>query len=83
MYESAGKTRRSPPGGDSQSSGFFQTGQGLFSYIVFMQYAQFDGFPRIVPSHYSNQYLQSRSSPAKAEHPVSTYSQWPASATRA
>ncbi|KAI6032903.1 hypothetical protein F5J12DRAFT_797234 [Pisolithus orientalis] len=61
MYESAGKTRRSPPGGDSQSSGFFQTGQ--------------------VPSHYSNQYLQSRSSPAKAEHPVSTYSQWPTSAT--
>lgn len=28
MYAPASKTRRSPPGGDSQNSGFFQTGQG-------------------------------------------------------
>lgn len=28
MYGPVAKTRRSPPGGDSQSSGFFQTGQG-------------------------------------------------------
>ncbi|KAI6121463.1 hypothetical protein F5141DRAFT_998507 [Pisolithus sp. B1] len=79
MYESAGKTRRSPPGGDSQSSGFFQAGQGGRTVLPPLSSAFPTSSRSPGPSHYSNPYL--RSSHAKAEHPVSTYSQWPASTT--
>ncbi|KAG1716404.1 hypothetical protein ID866_756 [Astraeus odoratus] len=80
-YGSVQKSRRSPPGGDSQNNGFFQ--QGLFFYIVFVQYAQLVGSPRIVSGHYSIPYVQSRSSTTKTDHTTSTYPQWPSSTTRA
>ncbi|KAF9244945.1 hypothetical protein BU15DRAFT_41653 [Melanogaster broomeanus] len=78
VYGAAGKPHRSPPGGDSQSSGFFQTGQGGRTVLPPLSSA----FPTPSRSpgtqNYPNAHSQSRSSPPKAEHGVPTYNQWPA-----
>ncbi|KAG8213711.1 hypothetical protein J3R82DRAFT_10411 [Butyriboletus roseoflavus] len=80
MYGPIAKTRRSPPGGDSQSSGFFQTGQGGRTVLPPLSSA-FPTSRSPGPADYSNTYPQPRSSPPKPEHIPSAYSQWPASAT--
>jgi len=53
MYGAVAKTRRSPPGGDSQSSGFFQTGQGPADYP---NYPQRSSPPK--PEHIQSGYNQ-------------------------
>ncbi|KIK99054.1 hypothetical protein PAXRUDRAFT_823153 [Paxillus rubicundulus Ve08.2h10] len=80
MYGNVGKTRRSPPGGDSQSSGFFQTGQGGRTVLPPLSSAFPTSSRSPGPANYSNTFSQSRSSPAKTEHSVPAYNQWPASA---
>ncbi|KAH7888556.1 hypothetical protein F5I97DRAFT_1935060 [Phlebopus sp. FC_14] len=82
VYGTVGKSRRSPPGGDSQSSGFFQTGQGGRTVLPPLSSA-FPTSRSPGPGSYSSAYLQPRSSQVKAEHSSSAYSQWPASATPA
>jgi len=79
MYGAVAKTRRSPPGGDSQSSGFFQTGQGGRTVLPPLSSA-FPTSRSPGPAEYSNAYSQ-RSSPPKPEHIPSGYSQWPTSPT--
>ncbi|KAF9222560.1 homeobox-domain-containing protein [Gyrodon lividus] len=81
VYGTVGKARRSPPGGDSQSSGFFQTGQGGRTVLPPLSSAFPTSSRSPGPANYPNTYSQPRSSPAKAEHSVSAYNQWPVSAT--
>ncbi|KAF8650418.1 hypothetical protein AX16_005224 [Volvariella volvacea WC 439] len=70
-----GKSRRTTPTGDSQGSIFFQ-GQGLFSNVV--DISQNTQCANIVPSSYSNQYTQPRSSPGRYDiNPQALYNQWP------
>ncbi|KAI6046026.1 hypothetical protein EDC04DRAFT_2864926 [Pisolithus marmoratus] len=88
MYESAGKARRSPPGGDSQSSGFFQSRQGGRTVLpplssAFPTSSRSPGLFSYCPATILISICSQRSSPVKAEHPGSTYSQWPTSTTRA
>lgn len=73
------KTRRSPPGGVSQSSGFFQQGQGGRTVLPPLSSAFPTSSRSPVPGHYPNPYSQTRPSPAKAEHSASAYHQWPPS----
>ncbi|KAI9572152.1 hypothetical protein HD554DRAFT_2212834 [Boletus coccyginus] len=81
MYGAVAKTRGSPPGGDPQSSGFFQTGQGGRTVLPPLSSA-FPTSRSPGPADYSHSYSQQpRSSPPKPEHIPSGYHQWPASAT--
>ncbi|TFK44420.1 hypothetical protein BDQ12DRAFT_16188 [Crucibulum laeve] len=73
---SVGKSRRSSPG-DTQSSVFFQTGQGGRTVLPPLSSAfPTSRFP--VPATYSNQFTQPRSSPGRYElNPQALYNQWP------
>ncbi|KAH7929883.1 homeobox-domain-containing protein [Leucogyrophana mollusca] len=76
-YGSLAKARKSPPGGESQSSGFFQTGQGGRTVLPPLSSA-FPTSRSPVPGNYSsNAYLQPRSSQGRSDHSASLYGQWP------
>ncbi|KAG1734711.1 uncharacterized protein EDB91DRAFT_583911 [Suillus paluster] len=73
LFSSLSKARKSPPGGDSQNSGFFQTGQGGRTVLPPLSSA-FPTSPSSAPNYPS--YSQQRSSPGKSDHSTSTYGQW-------
>ncbi|KAL4080315.1 hypothetical protein V8B97DRAFT_734326 [Scleroderma yunnanense] len=79
MYGSVGKTIKSPPGGESQSSGFFQTGQGGRTVLPPLSSGFRTSHSPVPGHHYS--YPLTRSSPTKAEHSTSAYSPWHTSTT--
>ncbi|KAF8558035.1 homeobox-domain-containing protein [Imleria badia] len=73
MYGAVAKTRGSPPGGDSQSSGFFQTGQGPADYSnAYSQPRSSPPKPEHIPSGY-NQWHPSATPTAAPQHPSSYY----------
>ncbi|KAF8894074.1 hypothetical protein BD779DRAFT_974736 [Infundibulicybe gibba] len=73
-YTGLGKPRRSPPAGDPQSGVFFQTGQGGRTVLPPLSSAfPTSRFP--VPTGYSNQYMQPRSSSGRYEY-NQLYNQW-------
>ncbi|EGN99829.1 hypothetical protein SERLA73DRAFT_72615 [Serpula lacrymans var. lacrymans S7.3] len=73
FYGSLGKSRKSPPGGDVQSSVF--QGQGG-RYVLPPLDSAFPTSRSPAPSNYSNQYLQPRSSQVRSDHNASLYGQW-------
>ncbi|KAG1770475.1 hypothetical protein EDD22DRAFT_68861 [Suillus occidentalis] len=78
LFSNLSKARKSPPGGDSQNIGFFQTGQGGRTVLPPLSSA-FPTSPSSVPNYPS--YSQQRSSPGKSDHSSSSYGQWPATVT--
>ncbi|KAG1808176.1 uncharacterized protein BJ212DRAFT_662800 [Suillus subaureus] len=78
LFSNLSKARKSPPGGDSQNSGFFQTGQGGRTVLPPLSSA-FPTSPSSVPNYSS--YSQQRSSPGKSDHSSSSYGQWPTAVT--
>jgi len=71
MYGGVAKTRGSPPGGDPQSSGFFQTGQGPDYSNAYSQSRSSAPKPEPIPSGY-NQWPASATPTAAPQH-TSTY----------
>ncbi|KAG1737672.1 hypothetical protein EDB19DRAFT_1829451 [Suillus lakei] len=78
LFSTLSKARKSPPGGDSQNSGFFQTGQGGRTVLPPLSSA-FPTSPSSVPNYPS--YSQQRSSPGKSDHSSSSYGQWSTAVT--
>ncbi|KAK7035457.1 hypothetical protein VNI00_011750 [Paramarasmius palmivorus] len=72
------KSNKTPPLGDSQSSGFFQTGQGGRTVLPPLSSAfPTSHFPGPVSSFSSPQsYTQPRSSPSRCDYNPAVYNQW-------
>ncbi|OJA13077.1 hypothetical protein AZE42_01890 [Rhizopogon vesiculosus] len=79
LFSSLSKHHKSPPGGDSQNSAFFPTGQGGRTVLPPLSSAFPTSPSSVSVPNYPSSYSQQRPSPGKSDHGPSSFGQWPPS----